>query len=69
MDDYHLILVDGTKSVPIVVWVTSSVPRPVLPASRSLGTDDHAIPSLNEVVHSFSGRVLGGSGTGTDLLN
>jgi hypothetical protein len=54
VDDYHQILVDGPKSVPMVVWVTSSIPRPVWRGSSSLGTGDHAIPSLNKVVHSFS---------------
>ena len=53
MDDYPPILVDGTKSIPMAVWVTHPLLRPPTEGGDSLGTGGFRVPSVTKVIHSL----------------
>jgi hypothetical protein len=69
VDDYQLILVDGSKAVPMAVWVTHPFSCGFFVGENSLGTGGPAIPSVTKVIHSLRRCGVNSSSAGTNLLN
>jgi hypothetical protein len=53
VDDYHFVLVDGTETIPMAVWVTHPLSRRQIDGENSLGTGGHPVPSVTKVIHSL----------------